>query len=51
VLALYYISGLRYREIALTLDIPIGTVKTYISRAKVRLRLEFDEQQRRASAA
>ncbi len=38
VLELYYVSQLRYREIALELDIPIGTVKTYISRAKRRLR-------------
>lgn len=38
VLQLYYVSELRYREIALELDIPIGTVKTYISRAKRRLR-------------
>jgi RNA polymerase sigma-70 factor (ECF subfamily) len=38
VLELYYVSELRYREIALELDIPIGTVKTYISRAKRRLR-------------
>jgi RNA polymerase sigma-70 factor (ECF subfamily) len=38
VLELYYESGLRYREIAETLDIPIGTVKTYIARAKRRLR-------------
>ena len=43
VLELYYLSDLRYREIALTLDIPIGTVKTYISRAKARLRAELDE--------
>jgi RNA polymerase sigma-70 factor (ECF subfamily) len=38
VLELYYISGLRYREIAVALEIPIGTVKTYISRGKRRLR-------------
>ncbi|GAC1302822.1 MAG: sigma-70 family RNA polymerase sigma factor [Vulcanimicrobiaceae bacterium] len=38
VLELYYMRGLRYREIALELAIPIGTVKTYISRAKRRLR-------------
>jgi RNA polymerase sigma-70 factor (ECF subfamily) len=38
VLHLYYLRGLRYREIAVELDIPIGTVKTYISRAKRRLR-------------
>jgi len=41
VLELYYIGDLRYREIALELDIPIGTVKTYISRAKRRLREEL----------
>ncbi len=41
VLDLYYIRGLRYREIALELAIPIGTVKTYISRAKRRLRDEL----------
>jgi RNA polymerase sigma-70 factor (ECF subfamily) len=41
VLELYYMSGLRYREIALALGIPIGTVKTYISRAKRRLRDEL----------
>ena len=43
VLELYYISDLRYREIALELEIPIGTVKTYISRAKRRLRAELDD--------
>jgi RNA polymerase sigma-70 factor (ECF subfamily) len=41
VLELYYIGDLRYREIAHELDIPIGTVKTYISRAKRRLRAEL----------
>jgi RNA polymerase sigma-70 factor (ECF subfamily) len=42
VLELYYLSGLRYREIAIELAIPIGTVKTYISRAKRRLREELE---------
>lgn len=41
VLDLYYLRGLRYREIAVELAIPIGTVKTYISRAKRRLREEL----------
>jgi len=38
VLEMYYVSGLRYREIADALGIPLGTVKTYLSRAKRRLR-------------
>ncbi len=42
VLELYYVSDLRYRDIAVALEIPIGTVKTYISRAKRRLRVELD---------
>ncbi len=41
VLELYYVSDLRYRDVALELGIPIGTVKTYISRAKRRLRDEL----------
>ncbi|MGP6157209.1 MAG: RNA polymerase sigma factor [Vulcanimicrobiaceae bacterium] len=41
VLELYYVSDLRYREIAEQLSIPLGTVKTYISRAKRRLREEL----------
>jgi RNA polymerase sigma-70 factor (ECF subfamily) len=41
VLQLYYVSGFRYREIADALGIPLGTVKTYLSRAKRRLREEL----------
>ncbi|HMD02693.1 MAG TPA: sigma-70 family RNA polymerase sigma factor [Candidatus Baltobacteraceae bacterium] len=41
VLEMYYVSGLRYREIAEALGIPLGTVKTYLSRAKRRLRGEL----------
>lgn len=44
VLELYYLSDLRYREIAEQLAIPLGTVKTYISRAKRRLREELREE-------
>jgi RNA polymerase sigma-70 factor (ECF subfamily) len=44
VLELYYLSGLRYREIAVALGVPIGTVKTHISRAKERLRNELVDE-------
>jgi RNA polymerase sigma-70 factor (ECF subfamily) len=37
VFILYEINGLRYREIAETLSIPINTVKVYISRARKQL--------------
>lgn len=42
VLELYYLSGLRYREIAVALGVPLGTVKTHINRAKERLRSELE---------
>jgi RNA polymerase sigma-70 factor (ECF subfamily) len=51
VLELYYLRGFRYREIALALDIPIGTVKTYISRAKRKLRDELGDDAAFALAA
>ncbi len=41
VLELYYLKGLLYREISEALGIPLGTVKTYIRRAKRRLRDEL----------
>ena len=34
---LYEVNGLRYREIAQTLGIPINTVKVHLSRARERL--------------
>jgi len=37
VFVLYEVNGLRYREIAETLEIPINTVKVYLSRARERL--------------
>ena len=42
---LYYLSGLRYRDIALVLGLPIGTVKTHIARAKQRLRNALEDVQ------
>ena len=38
VLEMYYVRSMRYREIADALGVPLGTVKTHISRAKRRLR-------------
>ena len=37
VFVLYEVNGLRYREIATTLGIPINSVKVYLSRARERL--------------
>jgi len=37
VFILYEVNGLRYREIAATLEIPINSVKVYLSRARERL--------------
>jgi RNA polymerase sigma-70 factor, ECF subfamily len=37
VFVLYEVNGLRYREIAETLEIPINSVKVYLSRARERL--------------
>jgi RNA polymerase sigma-70 factor, ECF subfamily len=37
VFVLYEVNGLRYREIADTLGIPINTVKVYLSRAREKL--------------
>ena len=37
VFVLYEVNGLRYREIAATLGIPINTVKVYLSRAREKL--------------
>ena len=34
---LYEVNGLRYREIARTLGIPLNSVKVYLSRARERL--------------
>jgi RNA polymerase sigma-70 factor (ECF subfamily) len=48
-LELFYLNGLRYREIASVLGIPLGTVKTYISRAKRRLREDLERDLRLAA--
>ncbi len=38
VLTLFYLDEMRYEEIASILDVPMGTVKTWIHRARLRLR-------------
>jgi RNA polymerase sigma-70 factor (ECF subfamily) len=37
-LTLYYVNQARYEEISDIMDVPMGTVKTYIRRARLRLR-------------
>lgn len=41
-LTLYYIEGLAVREIAQVLDVPVGTVKTHLHRARTALRRELE---------
>ena len=41
----YYFGGQQYQELADILDIPIGTVKTTLHRAKARLRVLLEEGQ------
>lgn len=41
VISLYYWQGLPYEEIALALDVPVGTVKGWMNRAKSQLRKEL----------
>ncbi len=43
VFLLYEISGLRYREIAETLNIPTNSVKVYLSRARTKLQESLKE--------
>jgi len=38
VVAMFHLDGLGYREIAETLDVPIGTVMTWLHRGRARLR-------------
>ncbi|MEM7699301.1 MAG: sigma factor-like helix-turn-helix DNA-binding protein, partial [Verrucomicrobiota bacterium] len=41
-LALFYLEGARYRDIADILDLPLGTVMSRLSRGKTELRRRFD---------
>jgi RNA polymerase sigma-70 factor (ECF subfamily) len=45
VFILYEVNGLRYREIAETLEIPINSVKVYLSRARERLSKTIAEKE------
>ena len=41
VVILYYLQDVTYPEIAMMLDLPLGTVKTHLHRARLRLREEL----------
>lgn len=45
VFVLYEVNGLRYREIAETLDLPINSVKVHLSRARKKLQQLLTNQQ------
>ncbi|MBI1851435.1 MAG: RNA polymerase sigma factor [Planctomycetes bacterium] len=47
---LYYEEARSIAEIAAALDAPAGTVKTWLFRARQRLRRQFEEDDRRATA-
>jgi RNA polymerase sigma-70 factor (ECF subfamily) len=42
----HYLKGMRYEELAEALDIPMGTVKTHLHRAKRKLRLLLETEYR-----
>jgi RNA polymerase sigma-70 factor (ECF subfamily) len=44
VIQLFHVEQLSYREIATTLDVPIGTVMTWLHRARGRLRTSLSEK-------
>ena len=44
IIAAYHLQGMQYEALAETLNIPLGTVKTHLHRAKRRLREILDEQ-------
>ena len=44
VIQLFHVEQLSYREIAETLDVPMGTVMTWLHRARGKLRASLLEQ-------
>ena len=42
----HYLKGMRYEELAAALDMPMGTVKTHLHRAKRRLRMLLETEYR-----
>jgi RNA polymerase sigma factor (sigma-70 family) len=50
VIILYEIEGLSYKELALSLGIPVGTVMSRLSRARQRLQREFAQIRMRGAA-
>jgi RNA polymerase sigma factor (sigma-70 family) len=50
VIILYEIEGLSYRELALSLGVPVGTVMSRLSRARRRLREELEQTKTRRAA-
>jgi RNA polymerase sigma factor (sigma-70 family) len=50
IIILYELEGLSYKELALTLSLPVGTVMSRLSRARRRLQQEF-AQVRNSEAA
>jgi RNA polymerase sigma-70 factor (ECF subfamily) len=46
VITLYHLQGRQYEEIAKVLDLPMGTVKTHLFRAKEQLRRTLGEMER-----
>ena len=50
VIILYEIEGLSYKELALSLGVPVGTVMSRLSRARRRLQQEFSQSYSRRAA-
>ena len=47
VIHLFHVDRMSYREIAATLEVPMGTVMTWLHRARARLRARLEEEARR----